>query len=1378
MSDKAAIRSLVLEVLAEHTNMMPTDIDEFEPFSSYGLGSVAAAAVAGELANRLGMKIDPLALFEYPCVATLVDGLTASSSGPGRRKTTAVSSRSTHEAIAITGMACRMPGAPSTDMFWQRLLDGADAISAVPQDRWPADESTGLSGGFVDGVDLFDNHFFRVSAAEAARMDPQQRLLLEVSWHALEDAGVVPDRLKANPVGVFVGASFSDYGMTQLAASVNGHALTNTGCALALLANRLSYFYDLRGPSMTVDTACSSALVATHLAARAIRAGDCEQALVGAVNLLLTPQISRGLVAAGMLAPDGRCKPFDARANGYVRAEGCGVLVLKPLDKARRDKDRIYAVIRGSAVGQDGLTNGLTAPNPLAQRAVLSAAYADAGVSPKDVGYIECHGIGTPLGDRIEATALGSVIGTGSGRDAEQPCLIGSVKSNIGHLESAAGIAGLIKAALVLHTGVVPSNINYTEPNPTIPFEKLGLRVAAENVQLPSDGVALAGVSAFGFGGTDAHVVLESVKAITGQEPTTATAPTRYAVLPVSACTQAALAATRAEWADALDGAGEGGMVELVRVAALRRTHHPLRLAVAGSSSQELATALRNGGARIQTLNGAPKPLFVFAGHEAQSVDLLRGLAAEESLVASVLARCDEALAECADWSLRELAATTDPRLFADTAFVQPALCATQIALNALWRSMGVQPGAVLGHGVGEIAAAEAAGILDIPTAMRLSYERGRLTAPLHGHGRMLAIGLPEADTAALAERHGVDVAAINSPDTTVLSGAADRLEEIAKTVSTRGTFVRWLNGHYPFHSSLVQPAAEQLVAVLSGLESREGAVPFVSGTGGAVQDGRSLDATYWGHNLRHTVRFAAALHIAVELGADTVLEVGARPVLHAAIRRTVQSLDHQGPVVLPAKRVRHDDELRSTYETVADLYSRGCNIRWRHKSTPVVEPGRFRVSPPRARVVQAPRYPFDPARHWLRPPPVTVGTGRSAGPLVGAEIDLSNSDGRRVWEVWLSLDSLPHLGGYRVAGAAVLPASAVIEGVVVLATVIGIPDADVVDVVIYEPLLLGVEPIAVQWTVVPGDLGEFAVTMHARRDCSWRLQASASLRPPVDAALAPVSDRAAGARSRCDEQLSPRQVYQMLARHGSDYAPELRGVRQVWRRADEAVARISVDNGDFTRLLDSAFHVVAAAAGMPPTNHGPRPFLPVSAEFVRHAPSARLLGEVDVTVALRNGDADEIVCDLTLFDTNGVPILLVGGLSLQAHGAQPSLPQCDATTAVTAVGAGLRSRPDIGEYVAPRNELEQRIATIWATALGVDRLSVFDGFFELGGDSVFANQILIEINRMLGVRIEPERAFRALTVAGLAELAEQEMLSLLANMTDDEAAALAGWEE
>lgn len=1243
MSNRDAIRAQILELLIGHAKVAPAEIDDLEPFSSYGLGSVAATTIAGELADHLGQTISPLALFEYPSVAALADHLAAPGTREAARTPTfGGASQARPEPIAIVGLACRVPGAPTKDVFWQQLLNEADVISEVPQDRWTADEGTGRFGGFIDGVDLFDNHFFRIPANEAALMDPQQRLLLEVSWHALEDAGAIPAELEGSNVGVFVGASFSDYGLKQFATGGNGHALANTGNALAVLANRLSYFYDLRGPSITVDTACSSSLVSAHLAARAIRAGECELALVAGVNLLLAPQISRGLVAAGLLAPDGRCKPFAAQADGYARAEGCGVVVLKPLAKAQTDGDRIYAVIRGSAVNQDGRSNGLTAPNPSAQRAVLKSAYADADVLPKDLSYVECHGTGTQLGDRIEATALGEVLATG--RDAERPCLIGSVKSNVGHLESAAGIVGLIKAALMLHNGVIPPTLHFTEPNHAISFDELGLRVAAQHTDLPGGPAAVVGVSSFGFGGTNAHLVLGAVPE---QPATNAPDTAECMVLPVSARSDAALTAACADWADALQSAGQEGMANLAYTAAVRRTHHPRRLAVVGTTPAELDAALRVERNRVATLVGEPKPLFVFGGHGAQRLGMLRDLAAAEPLVASVLARCDEALADYAPWSLRTLVADSDERLSTDTAFIQPALCATQIAITALFRSIGVDPVAVLGHSVGEIAAAHSAGIIDLPTAMRLAYHRGHLLAALAGRGRMLAVGLPEFEAAALAESHDLDLAAVNSPDTAVLSGSTEALTQIADKLTAKGVFTRHLDGEYPFHSSFTGHAADQLAGLLGELNTHVSKVSFVSSVLGEVCGASSLDGAYWGRNIRDTVRFASGLRAALELGVDTVVEIGVRPALITPIRRTVASANRTDVAVLPDQTVSEIDEVRQVYQTLADLYMRGCDIRWERK---------YRGQ---ARIRNAPPYPFERTKHWLNSSANTVAVGGLAHPLIGSELDVADTDGRRVWQAVLDMRSLPScLADHRINGAVVLPATAVVEGAMAVAAVLGLPDAEIVDVTLHAPLLLDDDPVTVQWTVVPDEAETFRTTVHMRVEGGWRLHATATLCPPGEAAVKEICATPGQARARCFEQLPPSLLYQVLAFHGLEYGPAFRGVHEVWRRTDEAVGRISVDKQDeqnVTRLLDSAFHLVAAATGAH-TEAIPRGFLPVGIDFVRRAAAERLPDEAEVTVALRAGGSAEIVSDITVFDLDGVPRVLIGGLRLRALGQRQQL--------------------------------------------------------------------------------------------------------------------------
>ena len=584
-----ALRHWIVAWIAEGREEEFEVVPEDEPFSALGLDSVDTAQLAVDLGDHLGREIDVAVLFEHPTVTDLVEALTAEPApAPEPRRP-----RSAPDApIAIVGIACRVPGAASPRELWAKLCAGDDLVTEVPPTRWDVDtfwsedpaapgRSISKWGGFVDGVDLFDARFFRIPPAEAARMDPQHRLLLEVAWEALEDAGATGAKTRS-ATGVFVGISSPEYGLRQLRDPAAIDGLMPTGGALSIAASRISYAFDFNGPCLAVDTACSSSLVATHLACNALRAGECEQAVVGGVNLILEPGVTVGISKAGMLSPHGRCAAFAAAADGYVRSEGCVAVVLKPLDAALEAGDRVYAVVRGSAVNQDGRSNGLTAPNPGAQQAVLRAAYAAAGVDPGDVDYVECHGTGTFLGDPIEAGALGAVVGA---RDGDAPCLIGSVKSNLGHLEAAAGLAGLVKVALALHHGAIPPSIHFDQPNPTIAFDDLGLDVVTELTPWPADArPRRAGISSFGFGGTNAHAVLESAPPDAADS-----APPRYAthaIVPISAATPAGVSALADGMRAVTDDWGS-----VAYTAAVRRAHHEYPRVRAGGDPRPSATA-------------------------------------------------------------------------------------------------------------------------------------------------------------------------------------------------------------------------------------------------------------------------------------------------------------------------------------------------------------------------------------------------------------------------------------------------------------------------------------------------------------------------------------------------------------------------------------------------------------------------------------------------------------------------------------------------------------------------------------------------------------------------------------------------------------------
>ncbi len=846
--------------------------------------------------------------------------------------------------VAIVGIGCRFPGADGPDAFWTLLRDGKDAITEVPPDRWKLNafydqdpaapgKMTTRWGGFLKRVDGFDASFFGISPREAVHMDPQQRLLLEVSWEALEDAGAVRESLAGEPVGVFVGISTYDYGANQLRDPrriTDGYL--NTGSALSIAANRISYFFDFRGPSMAVDTACSSSLVATHLACQSLRSGESSLALAGGVNVILSPAVTIGFSKLKAMAADGRCKSFDAHADGFVRSEGAGVVVLKLLSRALADGDPVYAVIRGVSVNQDGRTNGLTAPNGLSQEALLRRTLAEAGVAPSDVTYVEAHGTGTALGDPIEMNALGNVLS--AGRAPERRCAVGSVKSNIGHLEAAAGVAGLIKVALSLKHGEIPPSIHFEEPNPYIPFDTLPLDVQRSLTPWPRPGSAIACVSSFGFGGTNACAVLDEappVRQAEEEEP----AIDRAYLLPLSASGPAALDALISSHRDLLKT--EVSLRDLCYTASTRRTHHEDRLAVAARNREEIVEALeafRRGETRAGMSSGR-KPAgrrrrvaFVFSGHGAQWLGMGRGLLEKEPVFRKALENCDQAMRNEVSWSLLDrLRSEEEESELQRVDVAQPLVFAIQVALAALWREWGIEPDAVVGHSMGEVAAAHVARSLTLEDATKVICRRSQLLNEISGRGAMVSVELSadEARDALNGFETRVSIGAVNSSRSTVLSGDPASIEEIVEKLEGRGVYCRTVRTDVAFHGPQVDPLTETLFRELEGLRPVRAAVRMYSTVTGSVAEGPELDARYWARNLRDPVIFSTAARSIFDHGHDLFIELSPHPMLLPAIQ---QELNDSNVVLLPSLR-RGEDEQSRMLGSLGSLYTLGQPVDW-----------------------------------------------------------------------------------------------------------------------------------------------------------------------------------------------------------------------------------------------------------------------------------------------------------------------------------------------------------------------------------------------------------------------------------------------------------------
>ncbi|RDH76465.1 SDR family NAD(P)-dependent oxidoreductase [Mycolicibacterium moriokaense] len=981
-AESVELRDWLVANLCARLGCEPDEIDFDASLNDVGVGSRDALELSGELGERLGRPVSPVDFWQNPTINALVAYLTTPDSETSADPSVVPAGRgSLDEPIAVVGMGCRFPGGISApDALWQFLWDGNCSVAEVPAERWaPFDDGTpdvaaALArttrwGSFLADVDAFDADFFDISAREAAKMDPQQRLLLEVAWEALEHAGIPANTLRRSQTGVFVGACFSEYGYLAATDLPKVDAWSNTGGALSIIANRLSYFLDLRGPSIAVDTACSSSLVAIHLACQSLRLRDSETAIAAGVNLLLSPAVFHGFDQAGALSPTGLCHAFDAGADGFVRGEGCGVVVLKRLSDAVRDGDRVLAVVRGSAINQDGHSNGLMAPNPAAQTAVLKAAYSQAGVHPHDVDYVEAHGTGTFLGDPIEARALGGVLGRG--RPVDAPLLVGAVKSNLGHLEAAAGVAGFMKAVLAVQKGQIPANMRFQNPNPHIPFDQLRLEVVAQDRDWPSvDRPRRAGISSFGFGGTNAHVVIEqapelAVAAGPQQDPPVTT----LVVSGKSSQRVSASAGALANWM-AADGAGVS-LSEIAHTLNHHRARHPqFGTVCARNAAQAMAgLAALAAGNPTDGVTGphegpcGPGTVFVYSGQGAHWAGMGRQLLADEPVFAQAIAELEPLFAQHVGFSLRQVLFEGLP--LSGDAQVQPVTMGLQLALTELWRSYGITPDAVIGHSMGEVTAAVVAGALTVADGLRVIATRSRLMSRLAGQGAVALLTLDaKAAEAVIADYPGVGVAVYSAPRQTAVAGPPDQVDGVIAAVLEQGRFARRVNMEVASHTALMDPILPELRSALADLRPMTPAIPFLStvATDGATP---AFDADYWVANVRQPVRFSQAIAAAAE--HTMFIEISAHPMLTQAITENLCDTHHHTVGTLQ----RDGDDTLSFHTSL--------------NSTHTTRPPQT-AHPPEPHA-QIPTTPWEHSRHWIDFTPMTrrtEATGRGGASPAG----------------------------------------------------------------------------------------------------------------------------------------------------------------------------------------------------------------------------------------------------------------------------------------------------------------------------------------------------------------------------------------------------------
>nr|CAD19091.1 StiG protein [Stigmatella aurantiaca Sg a15] len=1318
------------------------------------------------------------------------------------------SERARTEPIAVVGMGCRVPGgASNAELLWALLRDGVDAISEVPADRWdlkdyydPDPDAVGKMytrhGGFVDAIDRFDAQFFGIAPKEASRMDPQQRLLLEVTWEALEHAGIAVDRLTGSSTGVFVGLCNNDYSFLHMRSGAGDapDTYSATGSALSIASGRISYLLGLQGPCMTVDTACSASLLTVHLACQSLRQRECNLALAGGVNAILLPEGTVSGCQLRALAPDGRCKTFDAAANGYVRSEGCGMVVLKRLSDALADGDDILAVIRGSAVNQDGRSGGLTAPNGPAQEDVIRKALARAGVEPKQVGYVEAHGTGTSLGDPIEVRALGAVLG--AGRSKEQPLLLGSIKTNVGHLEGAAGIAGLLKVVLMLKHGEIPPHLHLSRPNPYISWDELPLAIPARRIPwAPIDGRRIAGVSSFGLSGTNVHVVLEAAPprtAATSGPAAPRSESDLFHLLPLSARTKGALESLAKEYLGLLSQEAPAAaplLQDVCRSASVRRSHHEHRLAVVGKTHAELSEQLQNF-LRGETLAGLStgytvpgerrKVVFIFPGQGSQWVGMGRKLLAQEPVFRAAIERCDEEMRTHLNGSLLEALRDGSAALPLDRIDVlQPALFAFEVALAALWRSWGIEPDAVIGHSMGEVAAAHVAGILSLPDAVRIICQRSKLLRRVSGQGAMAVVALSmEAVRRELAGYEDrLAVAVSNSPASTVISGDPTVLRELLGRFKERDIFCREVKVDVASHSPQMDPLRGELLQALTGISARPASVPFYSTVKDRLVEGSELDVAYWADNLREPVLFGNAVQGLLSEGHEIFLELSPHPILLTPVEEILHASGRQG-AALPSVR-RDAPEQATLLASLGSLYSLGASVDWMKLATD----GQF---------VRLPSYPWQRQRFWhpaaeLAPRARVERGGRQESeqghPLLGGYLPLARPEGTHAWEIVLDPEAQPFLFEHRIKGAALLPGSVFLEMALAAAKeALGWQPLVVSEMELHRALVLPKHgTCAVQLLIEPVREGRAGFQIYGRASASesWSLHVTGTLREKHGELESLTKEELAlsAIEARCDTEVPGERFYERIASMGVQLGSSQQLIEHLRQREGEALASLRIPDGLVSELstyvlhpslVDACFQLFGAMSMASGTQEsGDFVHLPVhlgGVQVVRR-PEGRLWAHARLDLEASDGELPS--GSVRLLDETGKTLVLMKGVRFMRVHREALEAQASPDAASSAPGQEAPGRARIAHLVAGapaarrRGLLLAEVCSDVCGVLGFDPAAPLEtrlGFFKMGMDSLTAMKLRKRLEVGIGKSLPPTLVFEYPNIEQLTDFLGREL--------------------
>ncbi|MBX7455191.1 acyltransferase domain-containing protein [Mycolicibacterium sp. 3033] len=1253
--DEDALRHWLVDYLVTNIGCSPDEIDLDAPLNDLAVGSSDAVVLTGELSELLGRTVSPVEFWQYPTINALAKFLTGGEVDPldgaaGAMAAVRESGRADHDdAIAVIGLGLRLPGGAEADgniegpeQFWEFLTEGRSAVREVPADRWESfridspEAAAALAGttrwgSFLRDVDAFDAEFFEISPSEADKMDPQQRLLLEVTHEALEHAGIPAHSLRHTQTGVFAAACLGEYGYLSTTDLGDVDSWSGTGGALSIIANRVSYYFDLRGPSMTIDTACSSSLVTIHLACQSLRAGDSDVALAAGVNMVLSPAVTRSFDQLEAMSKTGQCHAFDAAADGFVRGEGAGVAVLKRLSDAQRDGDRVLAVIRGSAVNQDGRSNGLMAPNPAAQMAVLRSAYAAAGVEPREVDYVEAHGTGTLLGDPIEARALGTVLGRG--RAADAPLLLGAVKSNLGHLEAAAGIAGFAKAVLALQHDMIPANLGFRSPNPHIPFDNLRLRVVAEHTDwAPAGRPRRAGISSFGFGGTNAHVVIE--EAPRSVAPTSAPEPA-VTTLVVTGRTPERVAAQAGMLAEWMAGAGaETSLAEVAHALNHHRSHHTKFATVAARTRADAIAGLQALAAG-QSAPGVvgphagactPGTVFVYSGQGSQWAGMGRQLLADEPAFAAALAEIEPVFVEKVGFSLHEVIA--EGRSVSGDAEVQPVLMGLQLALTELWRSYGVHPDAVIGHSMGEVTAAVVAGALSLADGLTVIAARSSIMSRLAGQGAVALVELdPAAAEALVAEYPSVEIAGLVSPRQTVVAGLPDEVDAVIAAVGAQDRFARRVNMEVASHTALMDPVLPDLREAFAAITPRTPSIPFLS----TVRDEQDpvLDADYWVANVRQPVQFSRAIEAAArEIG--TLVEISPNPILTYAIADTLTTGHHHALGTL----VRDGDDTVSFHTT-------------RNATHTTHPPETEHPAHPGGPRVALPTTPWHRTRHWaIRKPTSSGATAPQPGTVLGGHTAVAGPQAGHLWQARLTPQARPYPHPHRFSGVEIVPLSVLLQTLALAADRVGA--AALADVRFEFPIALDTQRVVQVYAdadiiTISSAVGDD--TTGDARDRRWVRHVSARIsREPIGPAAPADSDVAGYDASALAE------LHQAWGIDGLAYPWTVDGHTQTGGEARTEVTFADAPAAPLAAALDAAVNlgrlVDASTPGL---------MVPAAIEHV----VVGLPGEGRGTVVTRHRgrDGDDLVVDLSVETADGTVVADLRGVRYAAVDVDDAAP-------------------------------------------------------------------------------------------------------------------------